>query len=269
MTAGSFCGSDPTQGSRPLVTVAIPSFNHAKYIEQAIRSVLSQGIPVELFVFDGGSTDGTRAVIKQYASALAGWRSGPDGGQAEAINQAIAEGTAPYVCWINSDDWLLEGALRTLIRCLEEAPTAPFVYGRVWNRSEESGRQSPVWTRAWSMRAMSRRCLVSQPGTLIRRSAWEAVGGLDESLTMALDYDLWLRLASRFGPPVQCSQFVAVNRDHALTKTNLARAKHYQEAIDVVARHYGRVPWRWYLLQPYSVWYRTFANRFRRLRASR
>ena len=66
---------------------------------------------------------------------------------------------------------------------------------------------------------MAQLCIVSQPATLIRRSAWEALGGVDDSLDLALDYDLWWRIYRRFGPPLFVDEFVAVNRDHAGTKT--------------------------------------------------
>jgi hypothetical protein len=99
--------------------------------------------------------------------------------------------------------------------------------------------------------------IVSQPGTLMRRTAWEAVGGLDESLRMAMDYDLWWRLYRRFGAPLFVDAFVAVNRELGATKTNTQRSLHYREAMGIVKKHYGRVPLKWWLAQPYAVWYRS------------
>jgi hypothetical protein len=108
---------------------------------------------------------------------------------------------------------------------------------------------------------MAQLCIVSQPGTLIRRGAWEALGGVDESLHLALDYDLWWRLYRRFGTPRFVDEFVAVNRVHDETKTATLRARHYSEAIAVVRQHYGRVPLKWWLAQPYAVWYRARVGR--------
>ena len=65
---------------------------------------------------------------------------------------------------------------------------------------ERSGKMRPVWVEPFSEKRLAWRCIVSQPATLIRRAAWEAVGGLDESLHMALDYDLWWKLYRKFGP---------------------------------------------------------------------
>jgi glycosyltransferase involved in cell wall biosynthesis len=246
----------------PRVTVAVPSLNHARFLERTLESIFAQGIEVEVFVMDAGSDDGTLGVIGRFQSRLAGWRSSPDAGQAAAINEGIARGSAPYVCWLNSDDWWREGALARLVECLERHPNAPFAYGRACNFDDATGRTRmnlEVWPfREW---LFARFCTVAQPATLVRRSAWEAVGGLDESLHLAMDYDLWWRLYKRFGRPPFMHHVLAMNRRHAGTKTTSRRQEHYDEAIAVVKRHYGRVPLKWYLAQPFSVWLRSKIGR--------
>jgi glycosyltransferase involved in cell wall biosynthesis len=246
-----------TQARAPLVTVAIPSYNQAQYLEAALASVLAQDIPVEIFVADGGSTDGSVAILQRLAPRLAGWRSHPDRGQSAAINECIARGTAPFVCWLNSDDLLLPGALSTLHAALLAAPEAPAAYGRAWNRDEGSGRQTAVWVEPFSAPRLAQRCIIAQPATLMRRSAWDAVGGVDEALQMAMDYDLWWRLYRRFGPLAFVDAYVAVNRAHEDTKTRRNRRRHYREAMQIVRRHNGSVPLKWWLAQPYAVWYRS------------
>jgi hypothetical protein len=72
-----------------------------------------------------------------------------------------------------------------------------------------------------------------------------------------MDYDLWWRLFAVFGTPCFVNEFVAVNRDHKGSKTRQLRARHYREAIATVRKHYGSVPVKWWLAQPYAVWYRT------------
>jgi glycosyltransferase involved in cell wall biosynthesis len=243
------------------VTVAIPAYNHGRWIEQALGSVFAQEVPVEVFVADAGSSDGTREVLERWAPRLLGWRSHADSGQAAAINEGIAKGRAPFVCWLNSDDWLLAGGLAKLLGALESNAVAPMAYGRVWNVEEGSGRRSRIFVRPFSERWMAQLNVISQPGTLVRRTAWEAAGGVDEKLHMAMDYDLWWRLYRQGGVPAFVDDFVAVNRVHPETKTGTRRREHYREAMEVVRRHHGRVPLKWYLAQPYAVWYRSLVGR--------
>lgn len=241
---------------KPLITLAVPSYNQGRYLEQALASVFKQNLPVEVFVMDGGSSDRSLAAIRQWESRLAGWRSHPDGGQAAAINEGIAQGRAPLVGWLNSDDWLLPQGLSLLCGALRQLPAIPAAYGRAWHFMEATRAWRPVWVEPFSERRLALRCIVSQPATLIRRSAWEAVGGVDESLHLAIDYDLWWRLFRRFGRLHFVDGWIAVNREHGATKTQTRRRLHYREAIGVVRRHHGAVPLKWWLYQPYAVWFK-------------
>jgi glycosyltransferase involved in cell wall biosynthesis len=78
-----------------LITIAVPSLNQDRYLADALTSIFDQRLPVEDFVADGGSSDGSLEIIKKFAPQLAGWRSHPDAGQAAAINECIARGRAP------------------------------------------------------------------------------------------------------------------------------------------------------------------------------
>ncbi|TCL70400.1 glycosyltransferase family 2 protein [Rhizobium sp. BK251] len=245
----------------PLVTIAVPSFNQGRFLDEALRSIFEQDIPVEVFVLDGGSSDESVEVIHKWAPKLSGWRSRKDEGQAAAINEGIAQGAAPFVCWLNSDDWLLPGGLKCLVEALGRHPEAPVAYGRAWNFVENSGKRAPVWVEPFDERRLALRCIISQPATLIRRTAWDAVAGVDANLHMVMDYDLWWRLYRQSGPLAYVDQFVAVNREHELTKTRTLRRRHYREAMEIVRRHYGRVPLKWWIAQPYAVWYKSIVYR--------
>ena len=119
-----------------------------------------------------------------------------------------------------------------------------------------------MWVRPFSARWFANYCFITQPATLIRRTAWESVGGLDPTLHMAMDYDLWWRLYKTCGPLCFVDEYTAVNREHAKTKTGTLRRLHYREAMNVVRRHHGRVPMKWWLAQPYAVWYRALTSKW-------
>lgn len=243
--------------SEPLITIVVPSYNQGRFLDDALASIFEQDIPLEVFVMDGGSTDNSLRIIEKWQSHLAGWRSHRDDGQAAAINEGIARGRAPYVCWLNSDDWFLPGGLQKLLDAIKQSPDASAIYGRAWNVVDATNKKTSVWVEPFSEKRLALRCIISQPATLIRRSAWEKVAGVDADLHMAMDYDLWWKLYKFAGPLEYVNDFVAVNREHAHTKTKTFRRLHYQEAIQVVRKYYKRVPFKWWLAQPYAVWFKS------------
>ena len=236
--------------TEPLVTVVIPSLNQARYLPAAIESVVRQSVATEIFVMDGGSTDGSVAIIKDYEDDLAGWVSAPDRGQAAAINSGVALGTAPFVCWLNSDDILLDDGLLNLYECLTEASTAPAAYGQALHINAAGERVGSYLSFDFSERLLANYCFICQPATLIRRSCFTEVGGVDENLELAMDYDLWWRLFQAFGPLKLTERICAANRRHPATKTQNNLDKHYDESIGVVKKHYGSVPLKWQLMRP-------------------
>ena len=231
-----------------LVTVVVPSYNQEKFLDKALSSIFQQEVSIEVFVMDGGSTDDSVSIIKKFGKNISGWRSYLDDGQAAAINEGVKLGSAPYIFWLNSDDWLLPNGLSKLVKILENDPFLPAAYGNVWNYVQDGNKKTPVWVEDFSERRLAIRCIASQPGALVRRSAWELVGGLDESMHMAFDYDLWWKLYKSFGELKHVDEFVAVNRDHANTKTNKYKKLHYVEAMRIVKKYYGSVPFKWRIL---------------------
>jgi GT2 family glycosyltransferase len=237
----------------PRVTVAIPSLNQGRFLETTLRSVFAQPLDLEVMLVDGGSTDGSLAVVERWRPRLAWCRSAPDKGQAAAINEAIARSRAPFVCWLNSDDIYLPDGLAALLQAIEADPSVDVVYGNCVLIDAQGRLIGRYRSRPFSARWLSRRSIISQPATIMRREIWERVGGLDERLHFSLDYDLWWRFHRAGAHFRRIETDVAALRHHPAAKSFVFARAQYAEAKVVVRRHTGSLPLVWRLREPLSV----------------
>jgi len=200
----------------PKITVVTPNFNCATFLEQTILSVLEQDYPnLEYIVVDGGSTDGSLEIIERYRSRLAHVVSEPDRGHADALNKGLRLGTGEVMCWINSDDLLLPGSLHCVGEIFASLPGVHWLTGQRNTIAEDGSHRPPHPLRRWNWLRFV--CgdyrHIQQESTFWRRSLWDAAGGrLDESLSLANDFELWLRffrLASlhTVDEPLGCFRF--------------------------------------------------------------
>jgi glycosyltransferase involved in cell wall biosynthesis len=182
-----------------LVSIVTPSYNQSRYIEQTIKSVLSQDYPqIEYIVIDGGSSDGTQNIVKQYEQRLAWWVSEEDAGQTDAINKGFARATGDILAWINSDDTYEPGAVSAAVNSLREHPEVGMVYGDC-NYIDGTGHVIGKFRAAQTDYRLLRRGYthIPQQTMFFRADLWRRVGPLDPSYYFAMDYDLWTRIAAR------------------------------------------------------------------------
>jgi GT2 family glycosyltransferase len=237
------------------IAIAIPSLNQGRFLHAALSSVLSQpGVVTRVAVVDGGSTDETADVLAGFRNRLAWCRMAPDDGQTAAINEGIERLVdlfphVAYVGWLNADDVIMPGGLTVLADAMEDNPAWVAVAGRAHLISASGGVLSEIPTSRFDAAVFDHMCTIAQPATLVRREAWQTVGGLDTHLQMCFDYDLWWRLAGLGTIGYVDSAVVAASRDHEATKTRTRRAEYFQEGMQVVRRHTGRVPWHWCISQ--------------------
>ncbi len=209
---------------------------------------------------DGGSTDQSLDVIRHWQSEIGRLSQSQGQWPGRCHQRSRCARFGKYVCWLNSDDWFLPGAFVKTPVGRGGQSDAPMVYGRSLNHFDRDATEKEVWVEPFSEQRLALRCIISQPATLIRRTAWQKVQGVDPNLHMAMDYDLWWRLYKDVAPPVFVNDLVAVNRVHSDTKTKTQRALHYREAIHVVGKYHGRVPLKWWIAQPYAVWFQTLLS---------
>ena len=179
-----------------LVSIITPSFNQSAFLRQALLSVLQQDYDeTEYIVVDGGSTDGSVEIIKEYADRLAWWVSEKDSGQAEAINKGLAHAHGEIVAWLNSDDFYLPGAITAAVRALATHPSTVLAYANM-QAVDEAGRMINLLTyRQRTLQDLLCFNIIGQPAVFMRRDAVLAVGGLDRELHALLDHQLWIKLA--------------------------------------------------------------------------
>lgn len=229
----------------PLVSIVTPSLNSGAFLEQTIQSVLAQDYqPIEYIVMDGGSTDGTLAILERYKHRLH-YVSAPDGGAADAINRGFRQSSGAILAWLNADDLYLPGAVSAAVRALLASPEAAAVYGEgYW--SDEQGRILDRYPTVvpYEDDMLSKECCICQPACFMRRKAVEAVGLLDSSLNTAFDYDLWIRL-SRHSRFMAIPEYLATSRMHPLNKTLAQRDTVFKESMGLLQRNYGYVPLNW------------------------
>jgi GT2 family glycosyltransferase len=233
------------------VAIVVPSLNQGRFLGAALDSIVLSHLDLFCAVLDGGSSDESVDVIRAHEASLAFWRSEPDGGQTAAVNDGIARLGASHaeidaVGWLNADDFYLDHGLEKLSAALVAHPDWVAVAGRGMLASESGSLAGEIATAPFSRHEFARWCTICQPATLIRRSAWETLRGLDLSLGMCFDYDLWWRL-SHLGPIGYLDDRVAASRDHGQTKTRRHRQQYFREATVIVRRETGHVPWHWYI----------------------
>ena len=239
--------------AEPLVSIVTLSMNQGRWLEQALRSVLDQDYPqIEYLVMDGGSTDGSLDILRRRdGDPRVTWQSGPDGGQSQALCTAYGRMKGEILGWVNADDVYLPGAISQAVRALQADPGLGLVYGDA-EFIDADGRPLgkavhviPVGAKDPLLRLGD--CIV-QPAAFFRRSAYEAVGGLDPALHYTMDYDLWLRLVRQF-PSRHLDATLAQVRLVTTTKTASGGWERMAEVEAVVRRNGGSGLPAWFAIE--------------------
>ena len=217
-------------------TVVTPSFQQAAYLEECLRSVEAQDMPVEHIVVDGGSTDGSREVIERHAEGLAWWCSEKDQGQSDAINKGLAHASGDFFTWVNSDDALTPDAVRKVLEAFAEDPDLQVFGGQVVHRDVNGDRVFERLNDATDQRMLWCDPVINQPATWYRMDVVRELGGVDPALRYVMDLSLWWRFLFRHGTthlrfePMP----LAVFRLHDESKTVTAQAGFLDETASLL-----------------------------------
>jgi glycosyltransferase involved in cell wall biosynthesis len=214
--------------------------------------VLGQRYPrLEYLVMDGGSSDETVPILKEYGDRLA-WVSEPDRGQADAINKGWRRARGTVVAYLNSDDTYLPDAVERAVAALEGQPGAGLVYGEGYHVDEGGAIMERYPTEPFSLARLEETCFICQPTVFLRRALVERLGYLDTSLRYCMDYDLWIR-AARVTAFAFVPHYLATTRLHADTKTLGQRVPAHAEIMAMVRRQFGHVTPSWVYAYAHAV----------------
>ena len=222
-----------TTSSLPRVSIVTPSFNQAAFLEETIRSVLSQDYPnLEYIIIDGGSTDGSVEIIEKYADRLAYWVSEKDAGQADGINKGLVRATGEVVAWLNSDDVYQPGAILAAVEALQENPDCGLVFGDVLSVDANDQPLNLTLYDDLGLDDLLSFEIIGQPAVFMRRSVLDKTGLLDTRFHYLLDHQLWIRMANLAGMNYIREQWAAA-RYHEAAK-NVAQAERFCSDADAL-----------------------------------
>jgi glycosyltransferase involved in cell wall biosynthesis len=240
----------------PKFHIVVPSFNQGQFIGQTLDSILDQpGFDINVYVFDGGSTDGTVDLLKTFGKKIF-WVSAKDEGQTDAINKGLRKILSSgdidlendIFAYINSDDYYFKYVFAAVALEFQNNPDENWLVGECAIVNADG---NPFQKRVQDYKKFWRRFLswnlllilnpIPQPATFIRLKAVKATGEFSQNLRYTMDYEYWLRLWKKFGAPMQVDQVLSAFRIHGQSKGTTSFDKQFAEQL-VVAKNMSQNP---------------------------
>ncbi len=252
------------------LTIVTPTYNQASFIRQTLDSLLAQTplqFPVEYLIYDAVSTDGSDTIIKEYLPKLAAggfdchYVRESDHGQSDAINKGWKLANGDIVTYLNSDDYYEPNILNTVMQWFQDHPTSQWAYGG-WKLVNQTGIPFHVVQPIhYDYNKLLHYCNIGQPSCFFRKSLLDEFGLLNKQLHLAMDYDLWLRFASKY-PAGIIPQLLSNMRYHANAKSSALTTKQLWEVYRVGAQYTATFSWQ-RLMQRFYLYRGLLATRLK------
>ena len=242
------------------ISIITTNFNTDKYLEQTIKSILSQkgDFDLEYIITDGGSKDNSLEIIKKYDKEIQDGKWGnrvtfrylseKDSGQSDGINKGLKMATGDIIAFLNADDLYTEGALEKVVTYFKDNPDCLWLTGycRIIDENNKEIRKYITKYKNIGLERLTLDSLliedtISQPATFWRKSLMDEIGYLDESLHYAMDYDYWVRM-EKVSHMHLIKEYLAEFRFTSDTKTGSSVDKTLAESR-LIAERYADNKW--------------------------
>ncbi|MFQ5850235.1 MAG: glycosyltransferase family 2 protein [Candidatus Binatia bacterium] len=270
----------------PKISVIIPTYNHAKYLPEALDSILNQTYKAfEIIVVDDGSTDNTKEIVARYRDKIR-YAYQQNGKQAKARNTGITISSGEYIAFLDADDVWMPEMLELQVRLLDQNPGIGLVFADAEVFRDEITKETSFWlTRRFgdelvactdevpdAFQRLIEKNFIPTGTVVVRRVCFDTVGFFDESLPPAEDKDMWLRIARRF--KIKCNPQILLRKrgystsDSEVVKRQVLRVLSkmqilYPEIIASMEAVYNRTCARLHADLAADYWYRDDLRRAR------
>lgn len=233
--------------SLPKISIVMPCLNSVDWIERSIRSVIEQDYKnIEIFIQDGGSTDGTLEIIKHYAKKYPNfikWFSEKDQGQADAINKGMKKVKGDILTHLNADDVYKKGALKIVAEYFDKNSNVMWAYGKadIIDANDKEIRKwithyKNFWLSNYSYNTLLVLNYISQMACFWRREAAKNIGEFDINQHLVIDYDYWLRLGKKYKAGV-INHYLSSFRITYSNKSSLSFVRQFQDEFNVAKKY--------------------------------
>lgn len=182
-----------------MIDVVVTTYNREKYLPLCLEAILSQTYPdFNLVVWNDGSSDNSLCIAKKYASfdSRVTVVNQKQQGFTQSLSQALKMTSSKYLAWVDSDDLILPTCLEETVNFLESNPKYGMVYTQYFD-IDEQGDTLGLGHRCQYQYSQDvlLKLFITFHFRLIKRTVFNAIGGIDEAYKLAADYDLCLRLS--------------------------------------------------------------------------
>jgi len=199
-----------------LVSIVTISYNQEKFIEDTIKSVLDQNYSnIEFIVIDAGSSDRSREIIKKYEGKISKIIFEHDDGPADGLNKGFKIANGDILCWLNSDDILLEGSIKKIVQIFDNNGNIDVVYGNTWITNQNGDKIRKFYSDKFNTTMALYGCsIIAQQSTFIKKETYFKTKGFNKNNKITWDSELFLDIGLNNSKFYKINDFLSCYRIH-------------------------------------------------------